>query len=449
MKQVKRSPGSGWSRREFVKATGATAAGIGAGVLTPRPARAARKTLKILQWNHFVPAFDDWFNNDYVREWGRNNDTEVIVHNVGMTSLGSRAQAEVSARSGHDLVMFLSPPSRFEDHVIDHADIYQECTRRYGPSVDLSLKSTYNPKTDRYYGFADSYVPDPVNYRKDLWDDVGLYPDSWEDIRVGGRKIKERHGIPIGLGLAPELDSNMALRSLLVAFGASVQDESGRPALRSPEALEAIKFAKSLYDECMTDEVFTWDASSNNRLLLAGRGSLALNAISITRTGENQQIPVSDRIFLAKAAEGPARRIGLQHLINAYVIWNFADNVDGAKQFLVDYVGNFRKAFLASQFYNFPCFPKTVPDLASLIANDEQAVPSDKYGIFSDVSDWMTNVGYPGYANAAIDEVFGSFIIPKMFAEAAMGRMTPMDAMISADNEVHAIFERWQALGKV
>ena len=54
----------------------------------------------------------------------------------------------------------------------------------------------------------------------------------------------------------------------------------------------------------MTDEVFTWDASSNNRMMLAGQGSLALNAISITRTGENEKIAVADNIWLAKSAKG-------------------------------------------------------------------------------------------------------------------------------------------------
>ena len=41
-----------------------------------------KKTLKILQWSHFVPAYDKWFNNEYVKEWGDKNDTEVTVDNI-------------------------------------------------------------------------------------------------------------------------------------------------------------------------------------------------------------------------------------------------------------------------------------------------------------------------------------------------------------------------------
>jgi multiple sugar transport system substrate-binding protein len=439
------------TRRGFLKATGSTALAAGSGPLlfTPRRANAGQRTLKILQWNHFVPAYDDWFKNTYVKEWGARNDTKVIVDTVGITSLNSRAAAEVAAGNGHDLFMFLTPPPVFERHVIDHRDIYAECERRYGKPIDLALRSTYNTKTGKYYGFSDSYVPDPINYRQDLWDDVGVYPHTWDDVRIGGRKIMRKHRIPVGLGLAPELDSNMGLRSIMLSFGASVQDVYGRPTLKSPRTLEALKFVKALYEESMTDAVFTWDPSSNNRFLLAGRGSLTLNAISITRTGENQKIPVADQIMLAKAAAGPVERLSLQHLLDVYVIWKFADNIDGAQQFLVDYVGNFRDAFLASQFYNLPCFPQTVPDLAKLVAHDPKAVPADKYNIFTDVSDWVTSVGYPGHANAAIDEIFGNWTIPTMFANVAKGRMKPEEALNAAHREVTDVFDKWRARGMV
>ncbi len=439
------------SRRRFIKAAGSATlvAGLGAHIVIPGRVSAQQKTLKILHWNHFVPAFDTWFNDDYVKTWGEQNDTRVIVDNVGLTSLNNRAKVEVAAQTGHDMCLFLWPPPTFEDDAIDHREIYEECERKFGKPLDLAIKSTYNPKTNKFFGFSESYVPDPVNYRKDLWDDVGMLPDTWDNIRIGGRKIKQKHNISAGLGLSPEMDSNIALRSLMAAFGSSVQDADGNPALKSRETLEALKFVKALYTEAMTDEVFAWDPSSNNRFMLSGRGSLAQNAISITRTGENQHIPVAERIWLAKAAEGPVRRIGHGHLTDVYVIWKFAQNIEGAKQFLVDYMGHFRQEFMASQFYNFPCFPDTVPDLAQLVADDPNATPRDKYNVLADVAEWTTNVGYPGYANAAVDEIFSSWVISTMFAQVAMGKLTPEDALTLTDAEVQRIFQKWRDQGKV
>ncbi|MFQ5961800.1 MAG: twin-arginine translocation signal domain-containing protein, partial [Candidatus Methylomirabilales bacterium] len=80
----------GLSRRKFLKATGVAAAGIGANIIIPSRSPAAKKTLKILQWNHFVPGYDKWFNGTYVKEWGLRNDTQVIVDNIGLAGLNSR-----------------------------------------------------------------------------------------------------------------------------------------------------------------------------------------------------------------------------------------------------------------------------------------------------------------------------------------------------------------------
>lgn len=432
------------SRRTFIKAAGAGALATTLGPAIIIPGRAAKKTLKILQWNHFVPGYDKWFNETYTKEWGAKNDTEVIVDNISIAAINARAAAEVSAQKGHDLFLFEWPSPVYEDQVIDHAEIYQEVERKHGKPIDLAIKSTYNPKTKKYYGFSDSYVPDPVNYRKDLWDDVGMTPNTWDDIRNGGRKIKQKHNIPVGIGLSAEIDTGMAMRAIMYSFGSSVQDADGNLILNSKETLEAVKFVKALFEETMTPEVLAWDASSNNRFMLAGKGSLALNAISITRTGENKKIPVADNIWLAKAAAGPVRRIGLEHVMNVYVIWKFADNIDGAKKFLVDYMGNFRQGFLASEFYNFPCFPETVPDLQKQIANDPKASPPDKYKVLSDVLDWATNVGYPGYANAAIDEIFNTWVINTMFAKAATGAEEPKDAIKAAEAACKRIWAKWQ-----
>jgi multiple sugar transport system substrate-binding protein len=139
------------------------------------------------------------------------------------------------------------------------------------------------------------------------------------------------------------------------------------------------------------------------------------------------------------------RRIAAEHVMDVYVIWKFAENKEGAKKFLVDYIDNFRDGFLASEFYNFPSFPKTVPDLVPLISHDPKAKPPDKYKVLADVTEWATNVGYPGYASAPVDEVFNTFVIPTMFAKVALEQMSPEEGAKSAEREIKRIFEKWKA----
>src|ERR671923_2232025 len=218
---------SGTTRRDVIAtAGGAALVAVASPFIHARPARAA-KTLRILQWSHFVPGYDRWFNNVYTKEWGKANDTEVIVDNINLALIESRAAAEVSAQKGHDLVLFLSPPAVFEDQVVDMNDVYAECEKRHGKPIDMAVKSTYNPRTKRYFAFSDSYVCDPINYRIDLFEQVGGNADSWDNIRKYGKMIKDKTGIPVGIGQAAELDTAMAMRAVLYSWGGSEQDAHG------------------------------------------------------------------------------------------------------------------------------------------------------------------------------------------------------------------------------
>jgi multiple sugar transport system substrate-binding protein len=440
--------GQGISRREFVKVTGAgaLAAGLGPAFLFPERALAQQKTLKILQWSHFVPAYDTWFNGTFTKEWGQKNNTNVVVDNINLVDIATRAASEVSAQKGHDLFMFLSPPAAYEKSTIDMSSVYQEVEKKHGKKIDLAHKSTYNPNTKRYFAFSDAYTPDPGNWHKDMWTEAGYPngPDTYDDLRAGAKKIRDASGHPCGLGLAQELDTSMAMRAILWSFGGAEQDEAGNVTINSKNTIEALKFMKALFQESETPEVFTWTPPSNNQAMLAGRVSFVANAISISRQSEREHLPIDSKIMISQALKGPVRRIAAEHVMNCYTIWQFAENKDGAQQFLIDYMDHFHEGFEAGQFYNFPCFPSLVPDLKKEISNDPRANPSDKYKVLGNVLDWATNVGYPGYATAAIDEAFKTWVIPTMFAKVARGDESPEDAVKTAETEYKRIFARWK-----
>src|SRR5215471_1701948 len=133
---MKEKKGKGVSRRDFIKLTtaGSIAAGIGGmgtTFLFPERAAAQQKTLKILQWSHFVPAWDEWFNKTYTKQWGEKNNTNVIVDNINLVDLPARGAAEAQAQKGHDLFMFLSPPAAYENQTLDMTHIYQEVEKKH------------------------------------------------------------------------------------------------------------------------------------------------------------------------------------------------------------------------------------------------------------------------------------------------------------------------------
>jgi multiple sugar transport system substrate-binding protein len=401
-----------------------------------------------LQWAHFVPAYDAWFDNTWTKQWGEKNDVDVHVDHINNALLFSTGSSEVAAQSGHDLFQFLSPPSSFQKQVIPVDDLVQEVSKKLGKMTDVAYRSTYNPKTKHYFGFADNYVPDPIHYRRSLWFDAGVAPNTWDNVLKAAPKLKAA-GHPIGLGMSNELDSNMFLMSFLYCFGAALQTADNHVAINSKGTVDALKFMASLFKQGESDEVFSWTASSNNQGFLAGRLSLAVNAISIARSAEDGgNTSLADDTWLAPIPRGPAARLGNEHVMGVYVIWKFAKNKEAAQKFLVDQQLAYEQHFLNSKFYNFPAWTNAIKGgfktIHKLAAQDKHK-PLGKYTVLTTIAEkYTTNVGHPGFANAAIDEIFNKSLVPQMFAQVAQGKLSAQDAAKGADRAFKDIFRRWR-----
>ena len=415
------------SRRQFLKGAGAA---VGAAVATPAilSGRAsAAGTLKILQWSHFVPAYDQWFD-PWAKKWGASKGVEVTVDHVGFADVVPRATAEVAAQSGHDVHMFIGLASAFEEHVVDVGDVVQTLEKKHGPQVELAKRSTYNPFTKKHFALSDMWVPDPGDYLKSIWTEVGMPngPVTWEDLVKAAPEIKKKRPemqIPIGIGLSQDIDSNMAVRDILWCFGGSIQDKDGNVVLNSPETLSALEYAKRLYGVGMTQAVLSWNAASNNQALNARETSYILNSISAYRTAQDNKLPVADDIFFTPALKGPTGiQLASEHVMSGYVVWKFSKNQDVAKEFLVALVDASRESMTASTLYNFPSFygaaadpgtpmNKKIESGAAWIAKQCHSdpfgsKPPDKLAVIAKAQPWSTNLGYPGYANPAEGEIF-------------------------------------------
>jgi multiple sugar transport system substrate-binding protein len=406
--------------------------------------------LSILQWVHFVPAYDQWFDNTWCKQWGEKNDVQVTVDHINNTQLDARAASEVSAQSGHDLFGFLAPPAIYEDQVINHKSIVAEIEKKVGKMGQLAHLSTYNPSTKKYFALSDNYVPDPVIWRHDLWSGVGEAPTTWEHVRKAAPKLKAA-GHPIGIGMSNELDSNMANIAFLMCFGAFIQNEENQLTIKSKHTVEALKFMASIYKSGETDEIFGWTPSSNNNFLYSGRGSMILNAISATRTPEDMGMSFSDSLYIWPIPSGPHGRVGLEHVMGCYVVWKFAKNKPAAEKFLADLCINYKQATNASKLYNFPSFPGAYPfSQIYKTAKADPHKPHGKYEVLTTIAKKYThNIGYPGTSNAAVNEIFVTSLIPQMFAEVAQGKMSAQDAASAAYRDFAGIYRKWKRRKKI
>ena len=120
----------GITRRGFLKRSTA-AAGIGG--LAPAlaapfvsTALAQTKTLKIIQWSHFIPEYDRWIDG-FVREWGKKNGITATIDHIPHLELPARAAAEVAAGAGHDIFGFNGSggPHLYAKHAYDMTALIQ------------------------------------------------------------------------------------------------------------------------------------------------------------------------------------------------------------------------------------------------------------------------------------------------------------------------------------
>src|SRR2546421_8213303 len=257
MKLIDRS----FSRRRLLKGAGGLGLGAVAGQVlaacgggksssTPAssaapgaPAQLRGTDLKILVWSHFVPRFDEWFD-PFARAWGDANGVRVTVDHIDNAELRTRTAAEISAGQGHDLIELIDPPADFEQSVLDLTDINKEAQKRFGDQVAVCKASSFNPKTNVYYGFCHSFVPDPGDYRKSMWEKIGIPngPKTWQELYDGGSRIKREQGVQMGIGMSNEIDSNMAARAMIWCFGGSIQDKNEKVVINSPETIAAVEY---------------------------------------------------------------------------------------------------------------------------------------------------------------------------------------------------------------
>src|SRR5439155_35073 len=249
------------SRRDFIVRSGAGLAGASvATMLATRqaPAQLRGTTLRTVMWSHFVPAYDVWLDK-VARDWGAQTGVRVLVDHIPNLELPARYAAEFAAGAGHDLIHFASQilTGHYYQHLVDLSDVAE-------------------------------------------------------------RTLKAK-GHPTGIQFSHCNDANHNWRAVLYCCGARETAPSGREVrLDSKETREALRFAKALYEEGMTSEVFSWDDAADNRYLASGVACWIHDAISAYRTTEDTNPEVFRNTYVLPEAAGPS---GFRRNVGEATVW--------------------------------------------------------------------------------------------------------------------------------
>jgi multiple sugar transport system substrate-binding protein len=443
-------PGSNrkrFSRRNFIKLA-AGAAAVGPFFVFRPNAFASENTLKVAKWAHFLPEFDDWFINVMAAEWGKRNKTQVTVDVIPVEEIHKHAFTEVTAGKGHDIFIFPWPPAEYHQHAIDHVVVYQAVAAKYGAIQQIAHRSTFNTNNKRYFAFADFWVPSPLHFFQDYWAQVGmpLGPVHYGGLLSGGTRLREKLGIPCGLAFSPTLEGNVTLHSILYSHRALIFDSRGNLVFNKDAfAAKAVGYIEALCQDAGTPEQLTWESGGSVGAMLGHKSSAAINAISLLRTAEKQNQDLARKLWIQPPLLGASGMgvTALPHVTNCSLVWNFAENQDGAKQFLADLIDTSRTGYEKSLGVNFPIYPKTVPNIIVRLSQDPQANPPSKYTALKDALHWTPNLGVPGYATPAYMEIFNTFVVPKMVARAVKGESAE-DAAAAGAAEMQGIVDKWK-----
>lgn len=414
-------------------------------------------SISLLQWSHFVPQYDKWID-EFAPAWGESVGVEMTVEHIDQSQLLATTAAAIDAGEGPTIIELIIGGALYVQGVHDLTDLNLQAQELFGEQIETCKANSYLPRTDSYYGFCHGWVPDPGDYNKTLWTEAGFPdgPTTWEELREGGNYIRDELGVPMGIGLSPEIDSEMAARAIIWSFGGSIQDENENVVINSPEVIEAVEYMASLYRDTMTEEVFSWNAASNNQGLIAGELSYILNSISAYRSLQKIDPEAADQIFFTQALKGPrGDQHASAHVWQIYLIPNYVDGpeLEAAKAFILHHTANYGQATFNSELYNFPAFKSTVPELYEeggwLDVDPFGSRPNNKLKVLGTAENWVTHLGYPGPANPAVVRVFATNIISNMMAQVAKGERTAAEAVAEAEAQIIPIFEEWRALGYV
>ena len=450
----------GLSRRQLLKGAAAAAAvpivaacvGNSTSPSTSAPAAATSTTaaaatataaklsgkLSIVQWSHFVPAYDVFFDK-WAKDWGTKNGVEVSVDHIGIADLPARAAAEAAAKSGHDIFGHFAQglPALYETSLVDVSDVCNAVGTKYGGW--LPTGESIGKVNGAWRGLPDFLVPFPSLWRKDIFSQAGYTKanlETWQDLLDYAPKLKAL-GHPVGTAVSQTSDGEHTWRSLMWSYGAAEFTSDGKAvAIDSPETRTVLKFGKELYAH-MEPAVLSWGDVDNNTYLQSGKGSWIYNPISAYRTIEKQNPDLAKNISVSLPLKGDKAQIcSIQFTV--YGIWNFSKNVDAAKQFLLDYSDNWTAEFTASEGYDNPFLKDHAKKPMPVLGSDP------KLSSLQDISSYVQAIGYPGPATKAAFAALNTHVVTDMFANYITAKKSIDDSIADASKRLTDLLAQYK-----
>ncbi|HYM71474.1 MAG TPA: extracellular solute-binding protein [Stellaceae bacterium] len=436
-------------------ATGALAAGTLAGPFV-RGAHAAGK-LSAFFWDHPVPSVPPAMRK-LCEAWAAKEKVELQVDFVSTNGdkILLTLAAEGQAGSGHDIATIpswyvsgqverlepvddLIPPLVEQNGKLDWTAEYLGKFNGHWAALPVSTGSPTLPACARidlmkkHAGIdATEMYPAGAPPNKELADSW-----NWENFLAAARKCFEA-GFPFGLPLGITPDSVDWVGAMFASYGAALVDKDSNITVNSDAVKQVLDWFKRL-TPYLPPEVYAWDNASNNRYLIAGKGSLILNPPSAWAVAKRDAPQIAEQLWTFPPPKGPKGRIeaGIPWY---WGIWNFSPNKAAAKSLLMflSERSSVEALVNASRGYDVPLYEK----FRDFKIWDEEAPPKGTLHNYPPRGDTVLSIACaPAPPNIA-NQMYAQGTMTKLVAHCTQ-QGEPIDKAIAwAEQEIEGFIRR-------
>jgi multiple sugar transport system substrate-binding protein len=404
------------TRREFLTVTMAACAG---GALAPWPAAAAPKSMTVLHESSFIKAFDEFFVKKLAPEYEKLTGIKINYEPVSVGSLLTRLTTVAETKSGPEIpATGLNWTWLFDQSLVDVTDVANEVGKKLGGWHENVTDAVVINK--KWKALPWGNIGQLSVYRTDWFKEVGVtkFPDTWEELLVVGRKVKQK-GHPFGFELGHGWGDNHGwLYPLLWSYGGREVDKDGKTVtLDSDETAKAVDFCRRFYKETMFEDVLGWTDVNNNKSFFGEQISCTNNASSILVVAKRDFPEMAKVIDHGLNPQGPK---GRYHILSpqSHGIFTFASDPAAAKAFLRWlYDDKQLSAWLVSADAYYAPF---------LHAYDNHPMwnAEPRYLPYKESLKTSRLPGWPGPPSHAMSESMSKYVIVDMFAKACQGSST-------------------------
>lgn len=436
-KQKKKSTpsqlGRPMSRRKFLATTAGAATALSLGTFI-RSGLGATK-VNVLTWSNTLKAMDDVLR-EQAKKYSKEKGVEVTFEFINQTDLPTKTAAAVETKAGPDIITLWSDGPHLHAHALE--DVNDVCRHLGG-----KLKGWTNIGQDiatvggTWKAVPWGIIPIAITYRTDWLKEVGYdqFPDTYEEMLVMGKKLNKK-GYPMGFALGRSIgDGNQSHYPMLWAFGGKECLKDGKTvAINSPETAKAIDYRRILHKETETEDVLSWDDSSNNRAFLAEAISVTANAASIYWAAKKNAPHLRKVINHALMPKGPAGRFGYSTAISLG-IFKFSKAKKESKDFI---------EWLLSPAQYSAWMGEGEGMMAGLLNyyEDDPVWSKDpKIEIMRSIPKYVRMPGYPAPPSRPAAEAMIKFVLVNMFARAVKG-MSTQETIAIAEKEFKNIYAK-------